>query len=393
MTPAALAKHLFATYEQYKLHYLTPATCKHEPILLELLELVSRSKKRLSMQELGTSLEGRSINLITAGRGSKHVLLWSQMHGDEPTATLALMDMINFLVHHQEEKWVNEMLSDITIYCIPMLNPDGAERVERRTAAGIDMNRDAIALVTPEARILRDAHRRLKPVFGFNLHDQELSSVGNSKEVTAIALLAPALDEKKTKPIGRLRAMRVGALLSRALGHFAEGHLATYDDTFEPRAFGDSMQLWGTSTILIESGHWPNDRDKHFIRKLNFVAILSALRSVANGSYQDVDLDYYTNLKPNTKWMFDILIKDIMLDHGNGQSHSADIGLTIDPLLNKNSPSVVVTIKDLGDLRTYAGLENIGGSKRRISSSELRVGASLPFHELLDRLQMYHPHS
>src|SRR5207247_8238712 len=130
-------------------------------------------------------LESRSINMIKVGKGEKRVLLWSQMHGDESTATLALMDMFNFFLHcSAKEKWVSQMFNDATLYFIPMLNPDGAERVERRTAAGIDMNRDALERMTPEARMLRERQRRLKPAFGFNLHDQELSYVGNSKDVT-----------------------------------------------------------------------------------------------------------------------------------------------------------------------------------------------------------------
>jgi hypothetical protein len=31
------------------------------------------------------------------GNGKKKVLLWTQMHGDEPTATMASFDMFNFL--------------------------------------------------------------------------------------------------------------------------------------------------------------------------------------------------------------------------------------------------------------------------------------------------------
>jgi len=54
-----------------------------------------------------------------------------------------------------------------------MLNPDGAERFTRRTAQMIDMNRDASALATPEAKILKSTHDMYQPEYGFNLHDQE----------------------------------------------------------------------------------------------------------------------------------------------------------------------------------------------------------------------------
>ncbi len=391
MTLNALAKHLFSTYEQYRLDHLTPKNCKHETIFSELFELVVKSNKLMRLEELGSSLEGRSINMVTVGHGHKRVLLWSQMHGDESTATLALMDIFAFLISRAaEEKWIGEMFDHLTLHFIPMLNPDGTERVDRRTAVGIDMNRDALDLATPEARLLREVQRRLKPTFGFNLHDQDLSSVGSSKNVTAIALLAPALDEKKTRPPVRLRAMRVAALIARTLGQVAHGHLACYDDTFEPRAFGDNMQRWGTSTVLIESGHWPKDTEKKFIRKLNYVAILSALQAIGTGSYQDVDLDYYTHLPQNAKRIYDIIVRDVRLRHSNGWSHAADIGLVIDPQLNKNSGSVIVTIEDLGDLSTFGSLQTIDGAARTVTADHLPVSQSLPLSDILDILQLPH---
>jgi hypothetical protein len=249
------------------------------------------------------------------------------------------------------------------------------------------MNRDAVDFSTPEARILRDVQRRLKPAFGFNLHDQELSSVGNSKRVTAIALLAPAADEKKTKPPSRVRAMRVAALITRTLGQFAQGHLASYDDTFEARAFGDNMQRWGTSTVLIESGHWPDDKEKTFIRKLNYVAILTALHGIANGSFQDADLDYYTHLAPNTKRMYDVIIRDVKLQHVTGWSQAVDVGIVIDPQLNKGKDTIA-TIKDLGDLSTYGALKTIDGGVRTVRTEKLPLDKSLPLAELLDILQL-----
>jgi hypothetical protein len=41
----------------------------------------------LRVSEIGKSLEGREIYEVTFGNGPFVVLMWSQMHGDEPTAT------------------------------------------------------------------------------------------------------------------------------------------------------------------------------------------------------------------------------------------------------------------------------------------------------------------
>ena len=46
---------------------------------------------------MGESGEKRAIYQVTAGTGPAKVLLWSQMHGNEATATMALFDIFNFL--------------------------------------------------------------------------------------------------------------------------------------------------------------------------------------------------------------------------------------------------------------------------------------------------------
>ncbi|MCZ6775959.1 MAG: M14 family zinc carboxypeptidase [Ignavibacteria bacterium] len=399
MIPSTLARHLFSTYPEYRLDHLQPTNCVHREIVEELRRLADKSNDLLKIEELGCSLEGRSINLVTCGLGSRKILLWSQMHGDESTGTLALMDIFNLMVHrNSNEIWLEKLLAGTTLHFIPMLNPDGAERVERRTAVEIDVNRDARSLATPEARILRNAQRCLRPIFGFNLHDQELGTVGNSKAVTAVALLAPALDERKTTPRARLRAMRVAALIVRSLNQFIEGHIAAYDDSFEPRAFGENMLGWGTSTLLLESGHWPNDRKKVFIRKLNYVAILSAVHAIGNGSYQDVDLDYYFHLKANGKNVYDIIIRNIVMEHPKGWSHPVEIGLSLEPKHNRpvknpggNLARPVVTVKDIGDLSVYAGLQIVDGHGRRLASTTLASEQVLSLEDLFDKLQLYYP--
>jgi Zinc carboxypeptidase len=382
-----LSRQLFNSYENYRRDDLSPGNCKHETVGRVLSTLVADSRGSLRLETIGHSLEGRSINLIQCGTGKQNVLLWTQMHGDESTATLALMDVFAFLIAGKGEEWVRSTVKEITISAIPMLNPDGAERVQRRTASNIDMNRDARALMTPEARLLKETRDRLQPEFGFNLHDQDLSSVGQSTDVAAIALLAPAADQERSIPAVRLKAIRLAAMIARELKLFADGHLATYDDTHEPRAFGDNMQGWGTSTVLIESGHWPGDPGKGFIRRLNFVALLRSFASIALGEYAGVDLSHYTSLEPNGKKIYELIIRDVLIEHTNGWTARVDVAVSRNPLSGDNT---LVTVRDVGDLSTFGALETASAMGKRISHQLLAPEVSIPLAHLVDE---HHPES
>ena len=88
-----LSKQLFDAHDTYKDSAFTHRRFKHRDIVPVLQTLGSP----LSVSQIGTSLEGRSIHQIQAGTGTISVLLWSQMHGDEATATMALFDIFRFL--------------------------------------------------------------------------------------------------------------------------------------------------------------------------------------------------------------------------------------------------------------------------------------------------------
>ena len=111
----------------------------------------------------GVSVEGRPLYRVTYGTGSTEVLLWSQMHGDEPTATAALFDLFNWLAGSDEptDSLRREIRAKLHLTFLPMLNPDGAEVFERRNALGIDLNRDAVHLTSPEARVLKAERDRI----------------------------------------------------------------------------------------------------------------------------------------------------------------------------------------------------------------------------------------
>src|SRR5690606_1420751 len=150
------------------------------------------------VEEVGSSAEGRPLRHVAWGEGDTRVLLWSQMHGDESTASMAIADLFRFLGGHPEHPLVRGLREGTTLHFLPVMNPDGAARFQRRNAQGIDINRDAPSLSSPVARALRDLRGGGKPAFGFNLHDQQVGyRVGDSERGTAIALLAPAFNEAR----------------------------------------------------------------------------------------------------------------------------------------------------------------------------------------------------
>ncbi|NJD19459.1 MAG: hypothetical protein FIA95_09295, partial [Gemmatimonadetes bacterium] len=295
----------------------------------------------------GTSAEGREIRHLTYGTGPAKVLLWSQMHGDESTASMALVDIVRFFREQPDHPLAKRIAAGATVHIIPMLNPDGAERFRRRNAQGIDVNRDARRLQTPEAQLLKRVNDELKPDFGFNLHDQGPGTrVGRTNRGAAIALLTPAFNAARDVDAKRRRAMQVASVVVTAMRPLVTDHITKYDDTFNPRAFGDLIGAWGASTVLIESGGWADDPQKQHLRKTNFVAILSALDAIATGTYAQYDPAIYDTLDPNGRRMPDLLVV------GGTLAIPKLPTLQVDFLINYGLPLEKAdgTITDIGDL-------------------------------------------
>jgi hypothetical protein len=241
-----------------------------------------------------------------------------------------------------------------------MLNPDGAQRFQRRNAQGIDINRDARRLQTPEGKLLKRIDDTLRPEFGFNLHDQNASvRVGSSDRGVAIALLAPAFNEARDVDDKRRRAMQVASLLVDQMDPFVEGHIAKYDDTFNPRAFGDLIGAWGASTVLIESGAWADDPQKQYLRKTNFVGILEALDGIATGRYAEYGTQLYDSLEFNGRRVPDLLVAGGTIAVPGLPELQADLLVSFrEPLLKEDG--VITDIGDMGESEAQDTLDVSG---------------------------------
>lgn len=361
-----LSTFIYDSYSKYKETSLKNRRIKHDDIKPLVNKLKNNSLYKV--KKVGESVKGKSINLISIGSGDINVLLWSQMHGDEPTATQAIFDIFNFLKSNDLKVEKNKLLSQLTLHFIPMLNPDGAEVFSRRNALGIDINRDALRLESPESKVLKRVRDSLNADFGFNLHDQ--STYYNAKRTpkpATISYLAPAYNYDKDTNDIRGDAMKIIVFMNNILQKYIPGQIARYNDDFEPRAFGDNMQKWGTSTILIESGGFKNDVEKQEIRKLNYVSILAAIYAIANKNYKDISILDYEKIPYNDRKLFDLKIENFTKKF-YGNDYILDLGINHLEIEEKTPKTFynIGKIVDKGDLSTFYGYKTIDATGYRL---------------------------
>jgi len=371
-----ISETLFSNYDSYKETQLTNRRFKHTDIQPLIDQL--KADNDFKITNLGNSIEERSIKMISIGSGKTNILLWSQMHGDESTATMAIFDIFNYLKKNKT------ILKNIKLHFIPMLNPDGAEKFTRRNAIGIDLNRDAVQLQSPEAKILKFARDSLQADFGFNLHDQsKYYNAERTEKPATISYLAPAYNYEKTINDIRGNAMKIIVEMNQIIQKYAPGQVGRYSDDFEPRAFGDNIQKWGTSTILIESGGYPNDPEKQFIRKLNYVSILAAIHSISTGKYKKTSIKEYEKIPRNDRKLFDLKITNLTFSY-LGHDYSVDLGIMYHEIENPKHTEFYYRgqVRDIGDLSTYYGYKTLDAKNLVLKIGETYPNILSDFEEL-----------
>ncbi len=372
------AARIWELWPKVKVSPSDPYQLRGPDVQSALNDLRKKSKGALRVEFEGRSAEGRPLPLAQWGQGDLKILLWSQMHGDEPTATAALLDLLHFLVSQPKHKLVRQLQERLQLFFIPMLNPDGAERTRRRNAQGIDINRDALTLTTPEGRFLKEIRDRYRPEIGFNLHNQDRrTSAGETRKPVMISLLAVAYEPGGGNNLGRVRSKKICSLIYEALGPYCYGGMARYDDSFNVRAFGDRMSAWGTYTVLIESG-WPGKGGEEFLVRVNFLALLKALQALADGSVQDANPAVYDALPENQGGLiFSRIFRGITVWNGNAAGpFTTDVGLNFNESFDgKKQRQERGAVADVGDLSVFAGEKEVAAGGWVVSPSDLKEGS------------------
>jgi hypothetical protein len=232
------------------------------------------------------------------------------------------------------------------------------ELFQRRNLQSIDINRDAQDLQTPEGQLLKKLRDEWKPAIGFNLHNQQpLTTVGNTPKQATISFLAVLGNREGVSNEGHERNKRICALMISALNQFIPGHIGRYDDEYNPRAFGDKISEWGTPVILIETGAL-HGKDEMFLVKLNFIAYLTALKSLVDKSEAKADAKIYDTLPLNNSGgLYNYIFRraNIVNFAENLEPFVADVSINAE---RRRAAEIAPTyVREVGDLSIYTGLE------------------------------------
>lgn len=376
---AQTAKEFAELWDKNHISKIQPSNVRHADLKKYLEQL---KKLDIKVEEVGRSFANREIYQVEWGKGATKVFMWSQMHGDEPTATSALIDMFVFLQKNRETKWVKNLEEKLTIRAIPMLNPDGTEMYNRRNYQYIDINRDAIGMKSPEARLLRSLRDDWSPHIGFNLHNQqELTTVGRTDKQAAVSFLAVSGTAEHVTNYGHERNKRLIAMMMLNLNQFIPGHIGRYTDGYTPAAFGDAFSALGTPTILIETGAL-HAHEELYLVKMNFIAFLTALNGLATGSDANLNPTFYDAIPANSSGrIYNVIFRNASIVNApeSGLTYTSDIGLKGERRREQFIGSMF--IREIGDLSGYSGLDEYDASGFYVAQEfeKIRVGGRSEF--------------
>lgn len=340
-------------YHRYQISPEFPQTLRQVDIYRLTSQLKSDFHDALDLEQIGRSLQQRPILMMKLGSGPIHVLAWSQMHGDEPTHTAALLDLVQFLMSDPEHPLAEKILEACTLFCVPMLDPDGAERWARRNAQDIDINRDALHLQTPEGKLLQSLVKRIRPDFALNLHNQRpRTTVTETQQVASLSLLVPPVDQEDSNLPHVDRAKRLAGYVANAIAPYSPSPISRYNADYMPRCFGEWIQQQGASTLTIEAGGWPSVEAKPLVQ-LHFHALVACYYGIAERAYANTPLSVYQHLpRTGEHDLFDVMVQAAQVQNGTHAAFRADLGINFEMTFPHPVRGKLV---DLGDLCVTTG--------------------------------------
>lgn len=294
----------------------------------------------------GQSAKGTPLEAIWPKDGGGEVLLiFSQMHGNESTGSKAMLDLLGAYT-----LWADKKIFPVFV---PVLNPDGAELFTRVNHQGLDINRDALAKQTPEARAFFTLVDKWKPKYALNLHDQRNLFGTPDGKPAVFSLLAPSVGFDKPLEPQVVEGQKWAGALRKSLEGWFDERVSKYTDEFYPTAFGDNLQKMGVCTLTFECGPWPGDRLRDNARLRCWAAMLTSFEVLHDASHLSLSTDLYAKMPYVLQNQLDLVLANVRPVAEENGGFFCSLGFTKDYVFSDNEIIPRLSLHVVGDLRFY----------------------------------------
>jgi hypothetical protein len=369
---------LLSRYSEFRISKLQGRYLQEQHVL-EVFKSLSHKFKIINE---GHSEEGRIISSFKIGSGSRKILIWSQMHGNESTTTKSVVDFVNYL--SQGLKCSQFLLERCSFIIVPVLNPDGAHYYTRVNANGVDLNRDALQQTQAESKVLQAIYKKFQPDICFNMHDQRtIFSAGDAKKTATVSFLSPSYNESRDINEVRRISMSLISSANSVLQMFIPNQVGRYDDGFNINCIGDYLQAKGTPTVLFEAGHFAKDYQREETRKYIFIALLHMIMEIANDTPVQPEALYH-QIPENQKLFYDFILRNVMLNQ-----KSTDIAIQYKEVLKDESIEFQPIVENIGRLTSHYGHQEIDHKGQTLETDSLKnltVGDVLSSYKVNDNV-------
>lgn len=143
---------------------------------LAFLKEVARRSKRVRVEVIGRTEQGRPLHLVSIGSptpqgtGRPTAMFVGSQHGNEPAGRETSLSLLRDLAFTTDPVLVRQ-LAQQTVLVVPSANPDGRAANTRENSTGVDINRDHLTLQTAEAQAISVVLRDLRPDVVLDLHE------------------------------------------------------------------------------------------------------------------------------------------------------------------------------------------------------------------------------
>ena len=345
----------------YQTYFKAPLQGRY--ITLKHIEPLLKNNSAFEIFRIGFSEKGKEIPVLKFGAGTKRVLMWSQMHGNESTTTKAVFDFLQCLDQKAVfQKAIHQFLNNYTVYLVPILNPDGAEMYTRVNANEVDLNRDAKNLTQKESVLLNTLFKDIQPELCLNLHDQRSIFGLETNKPATVSFLSPSANKERSITNARKKAMCHIVNMQRMLEKYIPGQVGRYDDTYNENCVGDSFTTAGVPTILFEAGHFPGDYQREKTREFIFYALLNLFGILSSETDKQIDYQDYFSIPENQKNYRDVILYNVKANDGKLVS----IGIQFEETLKNDTIEFIPVIKEVGDVSSYLAHKKIDIQKNSI---------------------------